>query len=243
MCPECRREVAALRAAATELAFAVPALTAPTSLKARVLDAIEREPVAFARPPALPTPARRPVSGAWWLAAAATIGAIVVGGYALALRAHINFLDQALSEARAQAQAAQRQLVDAQAELARAAIQVQRVNMTTTILASADLVDVDLKGQPAAPAAAGHAFWSRSRGTLFTASGLPALPASQVYQLWMVTPSGPLSAGLLSPDQDGRTLHVADATASGQPAAFAVTIEPAGGVPAPTGERVLIGAL
>ena len=77
---------------------------------------------------------------------------------------------------------------------------MQRVNLTTTILASPDVIRVDLKGQGPAASAIGRAFWSRSRGVLFTANSLPALPSSQVYQLWILTRSGkPLNAGLLSP--------------------------------------------
>ena len=59
----------------------------------------------------------------------------------------------------------------------------------------------------------------------------------------MVTPAGPLSAGLLSLDPQGGGLVVDNTTTPERPAAFAVTIEPAGGVPAPTGARVLVGAL
>jgi anti-sigma-K factor RskA len=252
VCPECAGEVASLRATASELAYAVPARRAPASLRARVLDAIERVPSALPQPqPRTPQPqpqasraiaAAGPATNAWWLAAAAVLGAILVGGYALTLRAHIGFLDQELREARAQAQAAQRQLTDAQAQLARAQIEVRRVSLTTTILASPDVIRVDLKGQPAAPSAIGRAFWSRSRGVLFTANALPLLPASKVYQLWILPASGdPLSAGLLTLDPEGRALVVADAATSDIPKGFAVTVEPAGGVPAPTGAFALVG--
>jgi anti-sigma-K factor RskA len=241
VCPECTGEVASLRATASELAYAVPARRPPASLRARVLGAIDSLPAALPFEPRPMAPAR-PATNAWWLAAAAVLGAILVGGYALALRAHIGFLDQELREARAQASAAQRQLVDAQAQLARAQIEVQRVNLTTTILASPDVIRVDLKGQGAAPSAIGRAFWSRSRGVLFTASSLPSLPTSKVYQLWILPASGaPLSAGLLSPDPEGRALVVGDAATSDIPKGFAVTVEDAGGVPSPKGAFALMG--
>ena len=252
LCPECTGEVASLRATVSELAYAVPGRKPPAALRARVLGAVERLPSAV---PAVPPPAapsqvspprvavRPPATNPWWLAAAAVIGAIVVGGYALALRAHIGFLDQELREARAQAESAQRQLIDVQTQLARAQVEVQRVSLTTTILASPDVLRVDLKGQPSAPAAIGHAFWSRTRGVLFTANALPALPASQVYQLWIVTGTGPLSAGLLSLDAQGRALLVSSPPTPVTPTTFAVTVEPAGGVPAPTGAFALVGAL
>jgi anti-sigma-K factor RskA len=239
VCPECTGELAAFRAAAAELAYTAPARTAPAALRTRVLAAIDREASATPVPAAAPRPAWNP----WWLAAAAILAAVLVGGYALALRAHVNFLDQELREARAQAETAQRQLVDLRSQLTRTEVQLQRVGLTTTILSSPDVIKVDLKGQPAAPAAAGRAFYSGTRGTIFTATALPPLPSSQVYQLWIVTAAGPLSAGLLSPDPQGSALVVAGTTAPQPPAAFAVTVEPAGGVPAPTGARVLVGGV
>jgi anti-sigma-K factor RskA len=241
VCPECTGEVASLRATMSELAYAVPARQPPASLRARVLGAIESMPAALPSEPR-PMMRRRSTTSAWWLAAAAVVGAILVGGYALALRAHIGFLDQELREARAQAQSARRQLVDAQVQLARAQIEVQRVSLTTTILASPDVIRVDLKGQATAPSAVGRAFWSRSRGVLFTASALPSLPTSKVYQLWILPASGaPLSAGLLSLDSEGRALVVGDAATSESPKGFAVTVEDAGGVPSPKGAFALLG--
>ena len=242
VCPDCTGELAAFRAAASELAYAVPARQAPAALRARVLSTIDREPQRSAAAPAVIANAPQGTNP-WWLAAAAVLAAVLVGGYALAQQAHIGFLNQALEEARAQTAAAERQLIDARSELTGAQRQLQRVSLTTDILASPDVIKVDLKGQPAAPSAVGRAFWSRTRGTIFSANALPALPSSQVYQLWIVTATGPVSAGLLSLDQQGTALVVDNTTTPDRPAAFAVTIEPAGGLPAPTGDKVLVGAL
>jgi anti-sigma-K factor RskA len=112
---------------------------------------------------------------------------------------------------------------------------------TERILAATDVKRVDLAGQDAAPGASGRAFWSRSNGVMFTAAGLPALPKGKVYQLWVVTKTAPLSAGLLTPDGSGRVTAVADMPADVEPVAVAVTIEPEGGVPAPTGAKYLVG--
>jgi anti-sigma-K factor RskA len=104
---------------------------------------------------------------------------------------------------------------------------------------------VDLAGQqPVAPKASARAFWSRSRGMVFNASNLPSLPAGKTYQLWVVTSQAPISAGLLTPDAQGSVSGVfATPPDIPQPVAMAVTIEPEGGVPSPTGEKFLIGTL
>jgi anti-sigma-K factor RskA len=242
VCPECTGEVASLRATVGELAYTAPRLRAPEGLKARVLSGLDDHVPAAGPVPVTRAAARRSTQP-FWLATAAVFGAVLVGGYAMTLRAHIGFLDQELREARAQTQVAQRQLADVQTQMTRASVELQRVSLTTTILAAPDVVRVDMKSEPKVAGAVARAFWSRSRGTLFTSHSLPTLPSSQVYQLWIVTKSGPLSAGLLSPDAQGRALVVADPATTDAPTAFAVTVEPAGGVAAPTTTPVLVGAL
>jgi len=112
------------------------------------------------------------------------------------------------------------------------------------ILAAPDAVRVDLAGQPAAPTASARAFWSRSRGLVITGTNLPQLPSGRSYQLWVVTAQAPISAGLLTPDAQGRVSGTfATPSDIPPPVAMAVTIEPAGGVPAPTGDKFLVGTL
>jgi anti-sigma-K factor RskA len=110
------------------------------------------------------------------------------------------------------------------------------------VLGADDLVRVELAGQPAAPRASARAFWSPRRGLIFTASRLPPLPAGRTYQLWIISGQMPVGAGLLRPASDGAVQAVFP-TPSGftKAAAFAVTIEPDGGVAAPTGDKYLVG--
>jgi anti-sigma-K factor RskA len=77
---------------------------------------------------------------------------------------------------------------------------------------------------------------------IFSVSNLPAAPEGRVYQVWVVTANAPVSAGLLTPDASGSgSAYFETAPDIPPPVAVAVTLEPAGGVPAPTGERYLIG--
>ena len=64
-------------------------------------------------------------------------------------------------------------------------------------------------------------------------SGLPALPASKVYELWLLGPSVAKPSGLLSGPRNGRTDPV---VAAGLAAGYklGVTVEPAGGTLRPT---------
>jgi anti-sigma-K factor RskA len=84
---------------------------------------------------------------------------------------------------------------------------------------------------------------SPSDGTIvFTAHGLPPIPADRVYQLWAVVGNAAISGGIFTADASGRGQLVTElAPMDGVPAAIAVTLEPAGGVPQPTGPKYLLG--
>ncbi|MBX3026814.1 anti-sigma factor [bacterium] len=95
-------------------------------------------------------------------------------------------------------------------------------------------------GQPAE----GHVLLSPPTGrALFYAFGLPALAAAEVYELWWMTEkAGPLRAAIFHPDAQG----VARADPSlpddaGAVRGAMVTVEAAGGAPAPRGSVVLQG--
>jgi anti-sigma-K factor RskA len=119
----------------------------------------------------------------------------------------------------------------------------ERERLINSVLAAPDLARIDLSGQPLAPSATARAYWSRSNGLVVLASNLPPLPAGRIYQLWVLTKEpAPMSAGLLQPDRDGHaSMTVVTPVDMPAPVAMAVTIEPAGGVTAPTGDKYLVG--
>lgn len=116
------------------------------------------------------------------------------------------------------------------------------VESRLAVLTAADLKQVTLAGQPPAPGASGRGFLSRSRGIVFAASNLPPLPSGRTYQLWYLTPGAPVSAGLFKPDAAGdAVLSLTPPPASITTNGLAVSIEPDGGVVAPTGAIYLAG--
>ena len=230
-CPECAAEVRSLQRVADGLARAVPQLTPRPELRQRVMDSIAGQTAASAvvhrsDSRALPR----------WLPLAATIlVALGIAIYAARLQTRVADLEVRLDRAVAQTQAAERAVADAQRVGA-------ELRSAMAVMAAPDLVRIDLKGQAAAPQASARALWSRARGMVFTASNLPPLPAGQVYQVWVVATPAPVSAGLLIPDASGAgQTFFSTAPDIPQPTAVAVTIEPAGGVPAPTGAMYLAG--
>ena len=171
-----------------------------------------------------------------WLAlAAALVFAVGAGAYAWQLQLRVRTLEARLDGAEERASSAERAVADAR----RTAGEAQAA---MSVLAAPDMVRIELAGQSAAAAARARALWSRNRGMVFTATNLPQAPAGRVYQVWVVTAGGPVSAGLLTPDAGGRAEAFFNTPPDiAPPTAVAVTLEPAGGVPAPTGERYLLG--
>ena len=100
-----------------------------------------------------------------------------------------------------------------------------------------------LTGLQPAPAAKAKMLWSpnASKG-IFYCDWLPPLPAGKSYQLWVIGAKGPVSAGVFDPDPQGAAVvTVSRVSYQGGALQFAVTIEPRGGVPQPTGSMVLAG--
>jgi anti-sigma-K factor RskA len=213
------------------LGQAVPQVDPPVALRARVLASVAGVPTVR------PSTAR---SAVWLLATAASlILAAALAIYTSQLRGRIGALENALRDARARATAAEQRALDAQQAAA-------GTRIALAVLTSPDVARIDLAGQaPVAPQASARAFWSRSRGMVFTASNLPALPPGRVYQLWVLTAQpAAISAGLLTPDAQGGVNETFNTPPDiPQPVALAVTIEPAGGVQSPSGEKYLVGTV
>jgi anti-sigma-K factor RskA len=220
-CAICAAEVRSLAPVTAGLARLVPEAEPAPEVKERLLAAIAK-------------PSAWSVS---WLATAASVAlAVVLGGYSAQLRARVAGLESQLREATRRAEASEGQVAEAR----RVAFDAQS---QVAILAAPDLARIDLAGQPVAPTAAARAFWSRTRGLVFTASNLPAPPPGRAYQLWVLTAQpAPISAGMLVVDASGRVTARFDTPLDlPRPVAMAVTLEPEGGVPAPTGEKYLVG--
>jgi anti-sigma-K factor RskA len=241
-CPLCQAEVRSLMPIVDVLARAVPQVAPSLALRRRVVDAVAAQAAVVgttaARQDAVATSRRagmRPSAIFTWLPLAALLAlSIGLGAYVTTLRARISDLEVRLDEAAAQLAAA----TTATTEVRRVAFQAQSIG---SVLAAPDLVRIDLAGQTPAPQASARALWSRTRGMVFTFSNLPKLPDGRVYQVWVVTADAPISAGLLALDDAGRGVGVFETPPDVAPIAVAVTDEPAGGVPQPSGSFQLLG--
>lgn len=99
---------------------------------------------------------------------------------------------------------------------------------------------VELRGQATTPTAVARVVWQDASGGLLFAANLPPAPAGKAYELWTIAGAAPRAAGIFTPDATGGATVAVPATPPGPPVKiFAVTLEPEGGVEAPTGPVVL----
>lgn len=145
------------------------------------------------------------------------------------LRADIARLSAQLEEARSQ-------LTDTRTELARARGEAE-------LLSAPDARVAELTGTEVAAAARARLVFSEATGeALLVAAKLPPPPAGKAYQLWYIAAGKPLPGPVFTTDPSGRGRLRERIPPEGRGAElFAVTLEPAGGVSAPSGDMYLKG--
>jgi anti-sigma-K factor RskA len=104
---------------------------------------------------------------------------------------------------------------------------------------------VNLAALPASSGARAQLLWNPvSRTGLLLATGLQQTPPDKAYELWGIAGAKPVPAGVFVVNQGGVTLFRLPALPeTNNFDKFAVTLEPAGGVPQPTGPMVLVGSI
>lgn len=169
----------------------------------------------------------------WWLATAATLFLALWGWRELAIsaaKARIHDQDATI-----------KQLTDENTLLAE-----QRAKLATEMsaLANADTHSITLTGQAASPAASARVFVEpKVRRALVFFYNLPANGDDKSYQLWIIRAdqAKPQSAGVFSAAKDGRaTVTVDNLPTDVAIKAFAVTLEPRGGVEQPTNTNFIV---
>jgi anti-sigma-K factor RskA len=222
-CPGCRRELDALRGDTALLALSAAGPLPPQRSRQRLMTAIAKEPRLYAR-------AARPRRFAWLT----SMGWAVAAGMFLA--AVLLLRDETLLRgelARLQSQSAQQQV-----ELTKAA-------QVVSTLTATDSMRVTLVAAKTPPQPQGKAMYQRERGSLlFMASNMPALPPAKAYELWLIPMQGdPIPAGMFKPDAHGSAMVLQPPLPRGVEAkAFAITVEPEAGSPAPTSTPIMVGA-
>ena len=228
-CEECRRQLALWQGDLEALAEGVEPVAPSATARARVLrlaGGAERAPAA---------PPRR-VPG-WLAVAALLLLAFAVWGLLGQAR-----MARQVRSLEAERDRLLRQVEVLSQEVGRMRTDVLQARQDLQVIAAPGVQAVSLAGLGPSPGARGRTYLNPgTRDALFYAFDLPSLPAGKTYELWFIAAGKPVAAGTFDVDPRGTgTMRVERVTAS-QIQAWAVTIEPRGGVPQPTGAMVLKG--
>ncbi len=231
-CAECRRQIGLWQRDLEALAESVPPVIPSETTRARVL----RLAGSGASAPApAPLGSRFP---RWLPFAAAALLLLSLWGVAGQLR-----MRGEIRRMTAEQESLERRIADLGREVQQARFEARHTAQALQILAAPYVSMVVLAGLGPTPGATGHTYVNpQTHDALFYAFNLPALAPDRTYQLWFIAGGKSVSAGTFSVDPRGTgSLRVERVMDAKDIQAWAVTVEPRGGVPQPTGEMVLKG--
>ena len=222
-CPYCRQQLAAARQRTAMMGLAAPAAAPRPQVKAALMDKVRTEkqvPISQTAPPK--TGKKR-----WGLRFSLGFGLAT----ALLAFATYEFAKQDLDRGK--------QLQQLQAQLAQDAAALQAMGQVT---GAPDSAQITLLQQAGGPPGQARVLYNTRMGLGVYSGQIAPAPSGKSYQLWLVPSSGaPVDAGLVDANQQNGAV-VVRLTPGLAPKAFAVTLEPLGGRPQPTGPKVLVGA-
>ena len=220
-CLACWDYLSQSQRAAALLALAVPLEEPREGLRQRIIAQAQRE----AEPAAQPSPTGR----GWRLPRLAAVGATAVA------LAAVGALSWSLVETRN----LRSDYSDVQQQ---ATIMGERANIASQLVNLAWRPDVESAEMAASGMAVGttaYYAWTRD-GKLgaIVCHDLPPAPEGKVYQLWITCGPEPVNGGTFAA-WHGQCQHIASLNCTSPLSGVAVSVEPEGGSPSPSGERVL----
>jgi anti-sigma-K factor RskA len=252
-CADCAALVAEWSDTTAALALSAQAVEPPTELRARILESIRSipqnsggkltgggevksdsaQPEVASNVIQMPKDARRRLQAPVWFGAiAASIAIIALATSLFVVWKRLNRLQYEIERERANAENLARELT-AEREM-REMLTAPGVRMT------------ELAGMGATPAASAKLAVDPQTGkAMLFAYNLPPAPAGKAYQLWYISDiKNPVPGAVFDTDARGRAVLRDQVPEAGRGASvFAVTLEPAGGVHAPTGDKYLLSPL
>lgn len=227
-CDDCQRKLEDARGLVAMISVAAPPLEPPAGGRERLLERV-RARRKLAQEPA----AERPSFWRWPnLGWAFALAVVLAGAWLVAID------NRRLSREEAALRTA----------LAQQMLKLDRAQAALDILRGPETQRIRLVSGETKPVPEGKVFYHSRHGLLFFASHLRPLKPDKTYQLWLIPTEGkPMTCGTFQTDErwEGSVLLPPMPPMPPRVAAkaFAVTVEPAGGMPWPTGPKVLVGGL
>jgi len=230
VCPACQKELARAKQRALRLGLAAPAATPRPQVKLALMEKVKAERAAHGAQAMQVKPQKK----RW--------GMRFSFGFAIATAA----LAFATFELAKTDWERGKQIKDLQAQLNRAQTKAKLDSLAMEAMASVtaapDSAMITLLQQTGGPPGQAHVMYNARMGLAVYSGQIAPAPPDKSYQLWLVPASGaPVDAGIVGPNQENGAV-VVRLTPGLVAKAFAVTMEPAGGMPQPTGPKILVGA-
>jgi anti-sigma-K factor RskA len=229
-CESCAHKLAEARGRIAMLALAAPPIQPSPGVKERLMRQLSASAAGRQRSAseAELAPERTGFRTNWWTAIFAPAAAALALATVL-LWVSNNHLNDEIGRQRAEVEQLKQQ--------------TDQINTLLDLAAARDTVSVALAPSPEAHGATAHVLYNARLGKMFYSDTLlAAAPPDKSFQLWLVPANGqPISAGILTPEPGVGSRLIATMPPGIAAKAFAVTLEPAGGVPQPTGPKILVG--
>jgi len=170
-----------------------------------------------------------------------TAAALVI----IALFANNYSLDTALQQQQTRVVELESLLSEQESELALLRESLGEKTEMLAFLENPEVVVINLVKTEPNLKAVGRVLWNPGDDeAIFYGLNLPQVAEGKTYQLWAITDGKPKSAGVFNVDDKGnKALHIKSLKDIGDISTFAVSLEPAGGVPLPTGKIFLAGEI
>jgi anti-sigma-K factor RskA len=227
-CAGCAHKLADARGRIAMLALAAPQVAPSPAAKEHLLRRIHA--TAKSRAPVRDTAEGERAggsSGRRWIAVLAP-ATVVLAAAAIFLWTENARLDRQLADLRTSIQAQQKQIDESK--------EVEH------LYEAKDTITVALAQKPGMPKGDVTLMYNAKMGMLMCDGWIEQAPANKNYQLWIVPMDGkPVSAGVFKAETAKGAHWMMKVPEGIAPKMFAITIEPAGGMPQPTGPMVLAG--
>ncbi len=222
-CSACQRDLALARERTAVLGLAAPPLAPPPSVKSELMRKVRAEGPAKEKQAVQSEPKKIRWSLRFSLGFGLATAVLAIATFEL--------LKVDLERGK--------EIKQLQAQLSQDAASMQAMGAVTS---APDSAQITLLQQPGGPPGQAHVLYNARMGLAVYSGQIAPPPADKSYQLWLVPSSGaPVDAGLVAANQQNGAV-VVRLTPGLTAKAFAVTLEPLGGRPQPTGPKVLVGA-
>jgi len=177
----------------------------------------------------------------FWLNLGAAVATIVI----VSLLSYNFLLTKKLETKQAALSNLQNQIAAKQTEIENLDRESMLNKQMITFLEDPNVVIINLVNTQPDLTAVGRVLWNtKDDQAMFFGINLPLPPEGKIYQLWAIGGGDPKSAGIFNVNDFGKNVLMLKSLSDlGEIKQFAVSLEPAGGVPLPTGKIYLSGEI